>query len=341
MGAYEEAVQALRRPLPAQPTLRDLVRYATLAPNAHNTQPWRFRLGTDHVDVLPDFTRRTPVVDPDDHHLYVTLGCAAENLAIAGNASGRPAAVSLLPERGEGTGVRVGLGRGAPSDTALCAAIPERQSTRSEYDGTALSSPELEALARAATLPGVQVCWITHRGRLEEALAWILEGNDAQLDDAAFVRELKDWIRFNRAAALASGDGLLGACSGSPSAPDWLGPLLFTLAFRKGPERAKLSRQLRSSAGLAVFVADEETPEGWIRVGRAFERFALQATALGIRHAHVNMPVEAAAVRPAFAAWLGLPGQRPDLVIRFGRASPMPWSMRRPLDEVIVERAAR
>jgi hypothetical protein len=90
-----------------------------------------------------------------------------------------------------------------------------------------------------------------------------------------------------------------------------------------------------------VFVADEETPEGWIRVGRAFERFALQATALGIRHAHVNMPVEAAAVRPAFAAWLGLPGRRPDLVIRFGRASPMPWSMRRPLDEVIVERAAR
>jgi hypothetical protein len=25
----------------------------------------------------------TPAVDPDDHHLYASLGCAAENLVIA------------------------------------------------------------------------------------------------------------------------------------------------------------------------------------------------------------------------------------------------------------------
>ena len=336
MRAYDQAVQEIRRSLPAQPELRDLIRFATLAPNAHNTQPWRFRPGPDHVDVLPDFTRRTPVVDPDDHHLYVTLGCAAENLVIAGNASGRPAAVTVLPDTGEGTGLRISLGRGPVSDRALCAAIPERQSTRSDYDGKPVPAPELATIERAAAMPGVQLQWITDRARIEEALAYVLEGNDAQLNDPAFVRELRRWIRYNAAAALASGDGLLGACSGNPSAPDWLGPILFRLAFRKAPERAKLSRQLRSSAGLVVFVAEEEGPEGWIRVGRAFERFALQTTALGIRHAHVNMPVEVAGLRPAFAAWLGLPGRRPDLVIRFGRADPMPPSIRRPLEDVIV-----
>ena len=76
----------MRTALPPEPGLRDLVRFATLAPNAHNTQPWMFRLGTDTIDVLPDFARRTPVVDPDDHHLYLTLGCAVENLVIAANA---------------------------------------------------------------------------------------------------------------------------------------------------------------------------------------------------------------------------------------------------------------
>lgn len=335
MRAYDQAITDLRSPLPAEPTLRDLIRFATLAPNSHNTQPWRFRPGTDHVDVLPDFTRRTPVVDPDDHHLYVTLGCAAENLAIAADARGRRAEVIGLPDDGEGTGVRVTLGHGPARDTALCAAIPERQSTKSDYDGTPLSPEELAALTRAAELPGVQVAWITERERIEEALAWVLAGNDAQMDDPAFVRELKHWIRYNPGAALASGDGMLGACSGNPSAPDWIGPFLFTLAFRKGTERAKLSRQLRSSAGLVVFAADEETPEGWIRVGRAFERFALQGTALGIRHAHVNMPVEVPRLRPRFAEWLGMPGRRPDLVIRFGRAAPMPYSIRRPLEDVI------
>ena len=31
-----------------------------------------------------DFSRRTPVVDPDDHHLFVSLGCATETLLQAG-----------------------------------------------------------------------------------------------------------------------------------------------------------------------------------------------------------------------------------------------------------------
>lgn len=73
-----------------------------------------------------------------------------------------------------------------------------------------------------------------------------------------------------------------------------------------------------------------------LQVGRSFERFALQATVLGVRHAHLNMPIEVPEVRRAFADWLGIPGRRPDLVIRFGRPLPMLMSMRRPVDAVIV-----
>ena len=54
--------------------------------------------------------------------------------------------------------------------------------------------------------------------------------------------------------------------------------------------------------------------------GRACQRFALQATALGLRHAFVNQPVEVSRLRPELAAWVGLPGRRPDLVLRFGMA---------------------
>jgi hypothetical protein len=63
---------------------------------------------------------------------------------------------------------------------------------------------------------------------------------------------------------------------------------------------------------------------------------ALQATALGIRNAFLNQPVEVAALRPHFAAALGLGDQRPDLVVRFGRGPAMPRSLRRPVDAVLV-----
>jgi hypothetical protein len=67
---------------------RELVRYATLAPSSHNTQCWKFGLQERAITILPDLSRRCPAVDPDDHHLFVSLGCAAENLAHAALAHG-------------------------------------------------------------------------------------------------------------------------------------------------------------------------------------------------------------------------------------------------------------
>ena len=93
---------------------------------------------------------------------------------------------------------------------------------------------------------------------------------------------------------------------------------------------------MRSSAGIAVFVGATADKAGWIEVGRAYQRFALQATALGIRNAHLNQPVEVPSLRPQLANLLGLPGQRPDLVIRFGRGPTLPPSLRRPVQSVLT-----
>ena len=36
---------------------RYLLRYAILAPSTKNTQPWKFSIDGDRIDILPDFTR--------------------------------------------------------------------------------------------------------------------------------------------------------------------------------------------------------------------------------------------------------------------------------------------
>lgn len=332
---YTKAAQTVRANLPEAPSLIDLVRFATLAANAHNTQPWTFRVGENSIDILPDFSRRTPVVDPDDHHLFASLGCATENLVVAAKAHGMSADVQVRENGSAGVIVNITFGKGAVSDVSLCDAIPKRQSTRSNYDGKPLGPAELDALESVACHQSVDVLLLTNREKLNQALGFIQAGNSVQMDNPDFVSELKHWIRFNPRTAIRTGDGLSGPCSGNPSVPDWLGPVLFGFVFKKAAENRKLASQIATSAGLAVFIAKEDTPRGWIEVGRCFERFALTATAMGIRHAHVNMPIEVASIRPDFARWLGIPGRRPDLIVRFGKADPMPMSLRRPVEDVI------
>jgi hypothetical protein len=124
--------------------------------------------------------------------------------------------------------------------------------------------------------------------------------------DPAFVRELKSWIRFNGAEAVQKREGLYSATTGNPSVPTWLGELAFGWLFRPKSENDKYARQIRSSAGIAVFIGQPADKAHWIEVGRWYERFALQASALGIRNAFLNQPAEVPSVRPQFAAALGV-----------------------------------
>lgn len=314
--------------------LKELVRYATLAPSSHNTQCWKFRLEDQTISILPDFSRRCPIVDPDNHHLYVSLGCAAENLVQAARAQGLSGQVNFDPS-GDGV-VRISL---APSEvvvTPLFEAIPNRQCTRNEYDRQPLTASELKLLETVGAGDGVRVVMLTHPAEIETVLDYVIQGNTAQFNNSAFLKELKSWIRFNDREATLTGDGLSGRTTGNPPIPRWAGNLLSQLLFRVQTENDKNARYIRSSAGIAVFVSDVDDKTHWVEAGRCYERFALQATVLSIRNAFVNQPVEEASLRPKFAAALGLGEGRPDLVVRFGRGPEMPRSLRRPVEAVLI-----
>jgi nitroreductase len=344
MEEYNASVESTRAALSESPEMRDFIRYATLAPNGHNTQPWRFRIGDGRIEILPDFTRRTPVVDPDDHHLFVSLGCAAENLSLAARARGRSGEIEFAPANEGSVNVSLagapaasaGSGAGAATDSALFDAIPRRQSTRAEYDGRPVSAADLKTLAAAADLPGVDLVLIADRPQIDRVRDLVVAGNSAQLADAAFLRELKSWLRFSPREAMSAGDGMFSASTGNPSLPAWLGPSLFDLTFKAPAENDKYARQLRSSPGVAVFVSQRADHDHWVRAGRAAQRFALQATALGLEYSFVNQPVEVASLRPDLAALAGTPGRRPDLVIRFGYGPTLPFSARRPVEATLA-----
>jgi len=335
----QEAAHALRQSAAlirgdAAALRRELVRYATLAPSSHNTQCWRFQIQDQAIIITPDMSRRTPVVDPDDHHLFVSLGCATENLAQAALANGFKTSV-LLDTNGS---ITCGLEPTKAMTSPLFRAIADRQCTRADYDGKSLTNDELRLLERAGTGDGVSVRLLTAKPAMESALEHVVAGNTTQMNDAAFVRELKSWIRFSADEALRTGDGLFSGTTDNPAVPRWLGSPMMSLLYSPKSENEKIARQIRSSAGLAVFVSEQNKQAHWVEAGRCYERFALQATALGIRNAMLNQAVEVPAVRAQFASWLGLQAteQRPDLVVRFGRGPVAPLSMRRPVQAVLI-----
>ena len=309
----------------------DLVRYATLAANGHNTQAWRFHMTGRSVRILPDFDRGTPVVDPDHHHLYASLGCAAENLSLAARAAGFSGEVLAKGD----AGLEVALDPGPTETSPLFDAIPERRSTRALYDAQPVSAEVTTRLVDAAEAVGVEAVHFAP-DRLEPLVELVVSGNAAQMANPQFRAELKSWLRFNPREAARTRDGLFSAGSGNPVLPSWLGPVMYDMFFDAEAENARYAAQMRSSAGVIVLLAPSDDPAGWAAAGRAAERVMLQAAAGGLKVAFVNQASEDPPSRQALMALIGT-DKRPSLVLRYGHGPDMPRSLRRPVSAVISE----
>ena len=334
---YDQQAGYTHRPFEKDPAvsvpMRELVRYATLAANGHNTQPWIFAITENAIEIHPDYTRRLPVVDPNDRELWISLGCALENLIIAARTVGYAPEVTY-PDTADFINVRLTVH--TPESTPLFDAIPMRQNTRSEYDGQPIKNEHLDQIQALPVEPGVGLHFVTNKADLETVLEYVNRGNLSQYVDKAFLDELIYWLRFNKKESLASLDGLYTRCTGNPEVPRWLGQMF--VASAKPQQQADVdAKKLRSSAGAVVLTSDAENKSAWVRTGQFYERMALQMTSLNIKSAFLNQAIEAPEVRGQFQSALGIDKALPQLLIRFGYSDPMPSSLRRPVERVLVQ----
>jgi hypothetical protein len=312
--------------------MRELVRSATLAASGHNTQPWMFAITESAIEIRPDYTRRLPAVDPNNRELWISLGCALENLLIAAHAAGYATNVTY-PDLVDS--IRIHLTAATSPENPLFDAIRLRQNTRSAYDEQPVPNMDLSKIESLPLEPGVVLHLITSPTVREILTEYVHQGNLSQYADTAFVQELIHWIRFNQKEALASLDGLYTRASGNPEVPRWIGDL-FVVGTKPQQQADADTKKLRSSPGAVVITSQGESKSTWVRTGQVYERMALTMTALNIKSGFLNQPIEVATIRGQFQGAMGFGTELPQVLVRFGYADAMPRSLRRPIEQVLV-----
>jgi len=337
MSYSEQVEQTWHKPFAKETTrsiqMREIVRCATLAANSHNSQPWRFAIQDDAIQIHPDYSRHLPAVDPYDRVLWLSLGCALENLVIAAQTAGYACEIGY-PENGTDY-INVSLQPGAVDAHPFFDAISIRQSTRSLYDGRPVPTADLDKIMSMPLEQDVSMQVVTADAQREAILEYIKEGDQRQYGDQAFVDELVAWLRFNKSEAMATLDGLFTRCTGNPEAPRWIGKLFVNKSA--GKQQAQTDeKNYRSSSGVVIIVSEQDNKTAWVDTGRVYERLALNLTALGIKSALLNQPIEVADLRIEFQHYLEISPAVPQLIVRFGYADPMPRSLRRPVQQVLL-----
>lgn len=312
-----------------------MIRQAVKAPSGHNTQPWLFRVQSRTIEILPDFARALPVVDGDGRELFISLGCAVENLCLAAAEKGYEATVVSMGA--EGVTIALAFSSGITVDP-LAAQIGLRQTHRGVYTGRPIPRPVIEACLSGSTEKDQPVYgWEKGTSSFDRAADYIQEGNRLQMNDSAFKSELKSWMRFNRKHTEERNDGLTYAVFGAPDLPRFISEPVMAACLSPRLQNKSDRKKIESSSHLVLFTTCRNDVEDWIRLGRRLERFLLGASRAGLAYAFLNQPCECKTLAQGLQADLQLGEACPQLLLRLGYAAkPMPYAPRRRPEEMIL-----
>lgn len=312
-----------------------MIGHATKAPSGHNTQPWSFKISESEIDIYPDFTRALPVVDPDNRELFVSLGCAVENLCIAASHKGYSTHVVVT-----GSGViKIMLSQGStPNEpSSLFPQIPIRQTNRSLYNGQIIPDDDIASLESIDTEADVSVHFFRIGSPEYEIISnMVYRGNSLQLNNRAFKRELQHWMRYNKKHQDATYDGLSYAVFGAPNIPRFIAKPIISSIINEKSQNKTDRKKIASSSHFILLTTSDNTIEQWINLGRTLERILLKTTEMGIAHAYLNQPNESSELALEMAQKLGIPNEYPTILIRVGYGKKMPYSLRRAIESCIL-----
>lgn len=314
-----------------------MLEYGIKAPSGHNTQPWKFKVSENYIEVYPNFDKELPVVDDNHRELYISIGCAVENICIAADEFGYHHETRIV-EQDSLCFIRISLQKSSATSNSLFSQIDKRQTNRSVYKSKIISTDTITILQRTEINQPVSVYFYKNGDKAFTILAgFVYRGNEILFNNRAFKNELLDWIRFNSKDIQQHKDGLAYNVLGSPSLPKWIGKLIVGSFLKSGTQNKSEKEKINSSSHLVLFTIKENTPENWILTGQALERFFLKCTELGIAVAFSNQPCEVRSLAEEAREQMPINKGFPMLLLRIGYADPMPYSVRKTLNEVIIE----
>lgn len=254
--------------------LRFLIQYALLAPSSHNTQPWKFRISQDQIEVFADESRWLKIADADKREMYLSVGCALENLLIAAVNFGFSVQTDYFPINGnEELVVRITLDQiyKLKSKNDLIEFIPYRSTFHETFSDKEIPQEILNNIENCCVEEGINIS-LTNDENIREKVDDLIARSDAeQFSNPEFREELAYWI----------GQGVFGH--------SWLMSQIGNLAvayLNLGSSTAKSDvKVLRSASHLGLLSSVKNDRISQVKTGQIFERIYLTARKynLGVR----------------------------------------------------------
>ena len=300
---------------PAASALAQAANAAGLAPSVFNTQPWRWRIFPERLELHAERSRQLGVADPEGRLLTISCGAALHHARVALAAEGWEAVVVRLPEPQDADLLaRVSLGeRSGVTNEAMrrYQALQVRRTDRRQLLDQPVP-PEALAEIRAAVEGEHNHLHLLHPEQVNDLSVAAARADVLEATDSALRAEMAYWVGGRRPAGTGVPDTVIPTAPQTAGVPQRDLGRTGTMPSSPGTDR---------SATYAVIFGAEDSPVWWLRAGEALSAAWLVASVHGVSVLPFSAPMEVSTTRMILRRLLAGVGH-PYLVLRLGLVDP-------------------
>lgn len=244
---------------------------AGYAPSVLNTQPWRWRVHPDRLELYAQREWQLTVTDPQGRLLLLSCGAALHHARLALAAEGWSPQVSRTPDAAEPDLLAtVTLGARHPADADAMRSVQTmqvRHIDRRPLSDQQLDDETITRIRAAAVAEGVQLHLLSG-AQVYELAAAASRAEEVEAGDERLQDEMAYWTGLGGPDGTGLPPHVLPASAPQTTVPG----RTFgggTLPIRTGHDRA---------AVYAVLYGDEDEPLSWLRAGEGLSAAWLVAT---------------------------------------------------------------
>jgi hypothetical protein len=301
------------------------------APSILNTQPWRWRVYADAVELHADRSRQVFSIDPDGRMLTISCGAALHHLRVALLGLGWQPEVDELPDpTNPDLLARVAVSGKhpvRPVDTSARRSIFDRRTERRPFTATTPIRPDaLSTLDAAASATGADL-YRVGPDQMPFLVSATATAQEIQASDEAYLADLARWTH----RPYDSQDGV--------PATTYVAPVPRPVPLRDFSHRAEIHLDPGfgddRSAEYLIVATDSDKPTDWLTAGAGLSAAWLSATRLGLAASVLTDVVEVPASRTVLNELM--PGHRfAQIVFRVGPGMPAaPHTPRRSASDIL------
>lgn len=321
----------------------------SLAASAHNTQPWMFQLNENTLDVFADLNRNLGSADIDRRLMALSVGCAIENINVAGHHLGFSPEILLQDEKefmktGFAARIKLSPSKNIKSiaDSNRFKAIFNRQTTRNTYLDQPIDAEILSRLNQLNDFPDLELTLIVDQAQRDQIRNIHAKAAESFVKDDHAYGDSLNWWRYSRDELLEKRDGISIHTSAAPNLIKQYFSYAITADdmksdFGKNGELDLMLKLFSATPFWAVITSSNTNLTSRLNGGRLLERLYLASAEMDYR----IMPVAYATEQPLYAKELlekiNIPTSHELLsVVRMGKSELLERSVRRQLSDIIV-----